>query len=440
MKAALLTASALAALLLSLAGCSEGKTRITIVDPGHFHASLLLKHKLDGVDRTVSVYAPEGGELEEFKSLVNIFNTRADSPTDWILDIHCSDDFLELLPKAGKKDFAILSGNNHSKARYIAACIDKGYNVLSDKPMAINHDDYCLLKDAFAKAGNKGLVIYDMMTERYAPLNGIIRTLVSSEEVFGTLNGEIEMTDVHHFSKKVAGTYTKRPQWYYDVRQQGEGIADITTHHVDILFWECFPNSAFEPEDVEVTGASHYPTIITPEQFYNTTGAISWPPFLEQDVRDGNLQVFSNGSLSYNIAGYPVRINVRWDFVAEDGAGDTFQSTIPGSASTISIIQNADTDYERTLLLVADEDRAKAAEDLLRASGYPTAVLTGYGNGRWKIDVPGLEKISHEDQFSLVAQAFVKYVGGERMPQWEISNTLTKYFITTEGVRIANGQ
>lgn len=426
--------------MLSLTGCSGGKTGITIVDPGHFHASLLLKHQLEGVDRTVHVYAPEGNELEDFKTLVSSFNNREDSPTDWILDIHASNDFLDSLPKAGKKDIAIISGNNRAKARYIATCIDKGYNVLADKPMAINSDDFHLLKKAFANAEKKGLVLYDMMTERHSVLNGIIRTLMSSEEVFGTLNGEIEMNDVHHFSKIVAGSYTRRPQWYYDVRQQGEGIADITTHHVDIIFWECFPERAFSLDEVEVTDADHYPTIITPEQFLYTTGASVWPDFLRQDIIDGNLHVYSNGSISYKVDGNPVKIEVRWDFVAEEGSGDTFQARFPGTKAVVSVIQDKSTDFKRTLFLSIDETGAKAAEDLIRNAGHPAVALVDAGENLWKIQVPAEEIIAHEDQFSLVGDDFVKYVGGEKIPQWENANTIAKYYITTEAVRIAAGQ
>ncbi|MFQ8805711.1 MAG: putative oxidoreductase C-terminal domain-containing protein [Alistipes indistinctus] len=34
-----------------------------------------------------------------------------------------------------------------------------------------------------------------------------------------------------------------RPAWYYDVTQQGEGIADVTTHLIDLAAWKCFPGS-----------------------------------------------------------------------------------------------------------------------------------------------------------------------------------------------------
>ena len=43
-------------------------------------------------------------------------------------------------------------------------------------------------------------------------------------------NPSITMESVHHFFKNVSGKPLIRPAWYYDVAQQGEGIADVTTH------------------------------------------------------------------------------------------------------------------------------------------------------------------------------------------------------------------
>ena len=66
-------------------------------------------------------------------------------------------------------------------------------------------------------------------------------------ELFGTLvkgttdDPAISKVSVHHFSKIVSGAPLKRPQWFFDVRQQGEGIVDVTTHLVDLVQWEAFP-------------------------------------------------------------------------------------------------------------------------------------------------------------------------------------------------------
>ena len=43
----------------------------------------------------------------------------------------------------------------------------------------------------------------------------------------------IEISGVHHLEKTVNGRPLRRPAWYFDVRVQGDGIADIPTHMVD---------------------------------------------------------------------------------------------------------------------------------------------------------------------------------------------------------------
>ena len=39
---------------------------------------------------------------------------------------------------------------------------------------------------------------------------------------------------VHHLFKYVSGKPLRRPAWFFDTAQQGEGIVDITTHLVDL--------------------------------------------------------------------------------------------------------------------------------------------------------------------------------------------------------------
>ena len=54
--------------------------------------------------------------------------------------------------------------------------------------------------------------------------------------------------------------------------QQGEGIVDVTTHLVDLVQWEAFPESA-EAADAKVLSARRWATPLTPEQFGRVTGA-----------------------------------------------------------------------------------------------------------------------------------------------------------------------
>ena len=62
----------------------------------------------------------------------------------------------------------------------------------------------------------------------------------------------VTKVSVHHFSKIVSGSPLIRPAWFFDVRQQGEGIVDVTTHLVDLVQWECFPEQILDHFDIKM--------------------------------------------------------------------------------------------------------------------------------------------------------------------------------------------
>ena len=73
---------------------------------------------------------------------------------------------------------------------------------------------------------------------------------------------------VHFFYKEVSGVPLTRPDWYFDVNQEGEGIVDVTTHLVDLIQWECFPEESIDYEkDIKILAAKRWATILTPAQF-----------------------------------------------------------------------------------------------------------------------------------------------------------------------------
>lgn len=383
-------------LVLCLCGCSRQNLEIFVVDPGHFHASLVLREPLAGVSDNVRVYAPEGPELQSFLEAVERFNSRSANPTAWKPDIHIG----EALPACRHKGkgIVVLAGKNSNKAENILDAVQKGYNVLSDKPMAINAEDYALLEEAYRLARKNRLAILDLMTERHDELNIRTREVLAGKSLSGGSPEApcIEMESVHHFYKEVDGIPLRRPAWYYDVKEQGEGIADVTTHLVDLIMWQCFPDSAIRPEEVELVDASHYPTEISPSQFLRSTGM----------AIDGALQVFCNGSITFRIRDIYARISVRWDF---EGGPDSFQAIYHCSGADVKVLQNEDTSYSKMLF--------DAGEDITPE-----------------------RRLSHEDHFSLVASDFLRYVRGERMPEWETANTLSKYCLLAKAVEKASGK
>ena len=77
----------------------------------------------------------------------------------------------------------VISGNNARKTEYITKSIDAGFNVLADKPMVIRPADYPQLEADFAKAKEKGVLLYDIMTERFEITTMLQRALSRQRDV-----------------------------------------------------------------------------------------------------------------------------------------------------------------------------------------------------------------------------------------------------------------
>ena len=81
----------------------------------------------------------------------------------------------------------VLSGNNSRKAEYIRQAVANGVNVLADKPMAINPADFGVLKEAYRIAGEKGVLLDDIITERHEITSILQKRLSQIPALFGDL-------------------------------------------------------------------------------------------------------------------------------------------------------------------------------------------------------------------------------------------------------------
>lgn len=430
------------AMLSAFVLCScqtRDEVHLNVVAPGHFHAALLQKNMIPGVSSEVNVYAPQGEELDSYIKSIDQYNTRMDNPTRWVEKLHTGSDFMEQMPQAESHgSVVVLAGNNRDKTEYIKAAIDKGYNVLSDKPLAINNEDYDLLKESFREAKDRGVVIYDLMTERYDILNQIVRTALNCPH-FGGLAADggdlsVSMKSTHHFYKEVSGVPLTRPQWYYDVRCQGEGIADVTTHLIDLVFWQCFPSQSIYTSNVTMESASHYPTLISREQYSKSTGAQDFPEYLKDIEKDGSIPVYSNGRMAFSVRGVPVDMEVVWNWMPQSGSGDTFEAVYASPKTRIIVRQDASTGFSKEIFLEnADECLLNELQKAYEGLAYEQS-----GNGVIHVVIPSDSRVGHEDHFNCVARNFLEYVSDPaKLPEWENINTLTKYYITTQAVDMA---
>jgi predicted dehydrogenase len=427
----------------------SARFKLITLDPGHFHAALVQKFMYADISPVVNIYAPASDDLREHLKRIENFNSRSNQPTHWREKVHAGPDFLQamLTEKAG--NIVVIAGNNLHKTDYILKSVQAGLNVLADKPMAITPADFEKLQQAFAIAATNHVLIYDIMTERYEITTELQRELSQQKELFGELskgsseNPAIEMKSVHYFSKIVAGAPLKRPEWFFDMRQEGEGITDVATHLVDLVQWEAFPETALNPVDVNVLNARHWATPITRKQFKQVTGAENFPDFLNRDVKDGVLQVYANGEFTYQLRGVFAKVSTSWDFESLSGSGDTHFSVMRGTHANLIIRQGAEQKFKPTLYIenIGNSDGSMFEKNLKNAIEILQKKFPGIGFERdekiWRITVPDKYDVGHEAHFAQVTENFLQYVRKDKLPDWEISAMVTKYATIMQGYRLS---
>src|SRR5690349_5684929 len=146
MKIKVFGGAIICASFLSLTGMGQTKVKLVTLDPGHFHAALVQKTMLPDVDATVHVYAPKGDDVQFHLDRIKGYNERKDGPTSWNEQVYLGDDFFNKMIAEKKGNVVVMAGNNQKKTEYIKKSIDAGFNVLGDKPMAIDKAHFDMLK------------------------------------------------------------------------------------------------------------------------------------------------------------------------------------------------------------------------------------------------------------------------------------------------------
>ncbi|REL24661.1 oxidoreductase [Rhodohalobacter sp. SW132] len=431
---------------------AENEVKIINMNPGHFHAGLIHMHNYTQVDPVVHVYAPDGDEVDSYLSMVEQFNSRESNPTNWQPEVYRGDDYLSRMLDEKPGNVMVVAGNNARKIEYINNAVENGINVLSDKPMIIKPEQFSVLKETLENADEQGLLVNDMMTERHEITSILQKELAQKTELFGELNPgtaeepAITKESVHFFYKTVAGETLIRPAWFFDVEQQGESIVDVSTHLVDLIMWQLFPEEPidYENEDdgVEVVNARTWDTDLTQSQFEQITTEESFPDYLMQDVEDDVLTVTANGEFVFRVRGVYGKVSAQWGFTNPDG-GDTHFSVLRGSLADLVIRQDIDQDFTATLYVEptenADMDNFESTlnsvlEDLNES--YPGL---GYENTElgYKITIPDELSETHEEHFTRVTERYLDALVDGSLPEWERTNLLTKYYLTTRAYELS---
>ena len=427
---------------------NSDQVRLMTLDPGHFHAALVQKTMYKGVDSTIYVYAPKGPEVNDFLNKIESYNTRTENPTHWKVDSYFGADYLEKMIAQKPGNVMVVAGKNSKKIDYILAAVKAGLNVYADKPLVINPEGFQKLEEAFKIAEEKGVMIYDIMTERFEVTTGMQRQFSMLPEVFGqVLEGSKEepaiiKESVHHFFKYVSGQPLVRPAWFFDVNEEGEGIVDVTTHLVDLVQWELFPEEIINRTDIEMVEAKRWPTVLTLEEFKRVTGMEDYPDYLQKDLEGNKLKVYCNGEMLYKIKGKYAKVSVIWNYEAPEGTGDTHYSIMRGTKSDLIIKQGAEENYKPTLYIKSKggENFDKVVMETIEQQINPKFAGTKaekVSEDMWKINIPDEFKIGHEAHFAQVTQNYLRFLEEGKLPNWEVPNMITKYYTTIEGYKMA---
>ena len=443
----------IAALFLSIPVCMLAQQNkiytIATLDPGHFHAALVQKTMYPNVASNVYVYAKPSADLDMHLKRINDYNNRKENPTNWKEILYTGDDFFNKMISEKKGNVVMLSGNNELKSEYILTSLQNGLNVLADKPMAIDAKGFEKIKKSFEVAKQNKLQLYDIMTERLEITSILQRLLAQEKQVFGILekgtptNPAIEKKNIHMLYKTVSRNVLTRPEWFMDITKQGEGIADVMTHVVDLVQWVCFPDQVIDyKKDIKIIDANHWPTNLTLSQFNALTRATSFPNYLQnQLVKDSILPYYCNGEILYQLKGTYVKTTTLWNYKSEYGAGDMYSSIMRGSNAILKIQQGPDEAFKPVLYIIPKANN-EAFENALNKSisklqkDFEGISVEKTSEG-YKVVVPAKYIENHEEHFARVVQSYLGYLEKNNMPSWEVPNMLAKYYTTSSALTLA---
>ena len=419
-----------------------------LLDPGHFHSALVFKEPLEGVSRKIHVYGPLDSQVISYQNFIYRFNRREQNPTEWELEVHAGPESLKRLIQEKPAEAVVLAGHNREKIHKILECLKNGLHVLVDKPWIIDSRDLPLLEQAIEIAREKNLVILDIMTERHEVVSRLQREIVADRDLFGDFvtgpKPAFSMRSSHSLCKKVNGNPLLRPISFFDIGEQGEGLADVGVHLVDLAIWTLFPGQSIDHRnDIRVTKATRWPTVLDLSQFQAATGLERYPDFFEDWIEGDCLTYFGNNTVDFEVRGLGVHVDTRWDFMAGPDGLDTYSAVCRGTKARLEIRQNESTNYKSEMFIrSAGESGPLFESQLVQKVNSLQSLFPGLQFQKIKEDyqllIPKELKSGHESHFARIINQFLGYLRGEiNVPAEEYPCLLSKYFITVEGVRLA---
>ncbi|MDR2283730.1 MAG: oxidoreductase [Sphingobacterium sp.] len=436
------------ALCLLSFGCSGGKSpsgdtdqiELLVIQPEHFHAALVQKYKNTDIGPEVYLFADTSSSAEAYQKLIQQYNSRDDDPTDWKVISYYGNDFLEKAFVANTGNVVVLAGDNQRKIDFMAQSVQHGKDVFADKPLVINEEGYNKLSELFN--ANPAPLLYDIMTERYDIKNLIVKSLLNDTKFSGGINKDgseaaVQFNSTHHFIKEVSGKPLIRPAMFYNTLQQGEGLVDVTTHYIDLVYWMFSSEQVIDvSKDLKLDSSFRWQTKLLKSDFERSTGLKQYPSMLKDaQTKNGDLAVYSNGKMAFSFKEIPVSIAVQWKVESLDNSGDQFSAQFDtkkfrleikpdekGAMAVFVVPSKANNQFERELRQSLQSIKDLPGLDIIQ------------GKEGYKIVIPQDLYLSHEDHFAKVLAQFVSYRRAKGLPDWEKSFMLAKYYLTTQAL------
>jgi len=233
------TAAAGAAIMLpsleTLASPTTAKLKIVQAGTGHRGSGFWGKNLIDAFKDTidyVGVYDLNSGRSEYAKNLYG-GNCKQYLDFDKMLD-------------ENKPDYVIVTTVDATHHEYIVRALNKGYNVITEKPLTTDESKLKQILDAEKSSGKKVIVAFNY---RHSSHNTKLKEVLASQKV-----GKITSVDFHWYLNVYHGAdYFRR--WHSIMARGGSLWVHKATHHFDLLNW--WLNS--EPVEVTAYGTlDHY--------------------------------------------------------------------------------------------------------------------------------------------------------------------------------------
>jgi hypothetical protein len=286
----------------------------------------------------------------------------------------------------------------------------------------------------------------EMMTGRHAPAARVLERLVRVPDVFGAFRTDgpepaIRLASVHHLEKSVNGAPLRRPAWFFDVRVQGDGVADIPTHQVDQAQRLLAGHGAPGDRRAELVAARRWTTPVPRELFARVTGVPDFPADLAGAVRGEVLRYAGNAEVAFRLRGVDVRLTTRWDLTEPAGGGDAHELQAEGTEARVRLEQGPRTGFRRRLVVEPRGAAPRVEAALRRAIAAWQAEHPGLAAGvapdGFEIAVPVAPGAAHESQFPLVLDEFLRGLDTTPWPDERAADTLAKYDLLARALAAA---